>query len=171
MLRRRVCAGCEVVVLAVAVVLGGLDGCAPDAPHGEAVALVRTHFPQHADRVLGTASGAPLVAVPDGGGFVPATPQGPDPVKSAEAALTRRGGLAGRFPAGGDGAVRFSLPDGFAAEVRETGLGGPGGCSAARWSTSATAGGGSFWSATEGGLRGVAARAGGRRRRRWRPGR
>jgi hypothetical protein len=45
----------------------------------------------------------------------------PDPLKAAELALGARGGLRAAFPAAGDGPVRFTLPDGFALQVREPG--------------------------------------------------
>jgi hypothetical protein len=95
--------------------------CAPKTHHDAPVALLQARFPAHAERVLGVAGGTVLAAAADGSGFVPAPLAGADPVKAAEAALTARGGLRSSFPPRGDGAVRLSLPDGFAIEAREHG--------------------------------------------------
>ena len=140
----------EVLVLAVVVLLGVLAGCAPDARHEATVALLRTHFPQHADRVLGASGPRGLAAMPDGT-FAPTPRAEPDPVRAAEAALAARGGLHATFPARGDGAVRMTLPDGLAIEVREVGL-----HAAARLARGAVvyehgSAGASFWSVADGG--------------------
>jgi hypothetical protein len=125
-------------------------GCAPESPRAAPTALLRAHFPQHADRVLGV-GGPGLVATPDGRGFVPAPPAGVNPVTAAEATLAQRRGLRAVLPARGDGAVRMSTPDGFTIEIRETGLTAPGRLDGGAVAYDRGHGEGSFWSATDGG--------------------
>jgi WD40 repeat protein len=136
----------HVLALAVPAVLGVVNGCAPDALDGGAVALLRAHFPQHADRVLGAGGSRAIVAMPDGS-FAPVPRAEPDPLRAAEAAVAMRGGLNATFAPDGEGALRLGLPGGFAVEVREAGLRGAG-----RVHGGAVAydrhGGASFWSAT-----------------------
>jgi fibronectin type 3 domain-containing protein len=111
---------CWMAFMGMALALFGAT-CTRDTHDNAPTALLQARFPAHADRVLGAAGGTALVAAADGNGFVPAPPAGTDPVKAAQAALTARGGLRSILPAKGDGAVRFSLPDGFAIEAREQG--------------------------------------------------
>ena len=127
--------------------------CTPDTHPDAPVALLQARFPAHADRVLGAAGGTELVAAADGNGFVPAPPAGADPVKAAQAALAARGGLRSSFPPKGDGAVRFSLPDGFAIEARERGARGAGRIQGNAVVYDHGEGAGtSFWNATASGL-------------------
>jgi hypothetical protein len=138
------------MTLAICAMLLAL-GCAPESLPGVPGSLLRAHFPHHADRVLGV-GGPALVTAPDGRGFVPAPPEALDPVKAAEAALAQRRGLRAVFPSRGDEAVRMTLADGFAIEVREVGLTGLGRIE--RGAVVYERGGGgeaSFWSATAGG--------------------
>jgi hypothetical protein len=57
-------------------------------------------------------------------GFVPRPPPGLEPLKAAEVSLSTRGGLRLNLPPDGSAPAGFSLPGGFAVEVRERGLGG-----------------------------------------------
>jgi hypothetical protein len=102
---------------------------------------LRWLFPGRAAQVL---AGDEFSATPRG--FVPRPPPGLDPVKAAEASLLARGGLRLSLPSDGGGLAGFSLPGGFALEVRERGLGGK-----ARSLKSAVAysrpGGESYWTA------------------------
>jgi MYXO-CTERM domain-containing protein len=125
-------------------------GCAPEPSDGAPVGRLRERFPQHADQVLGARSSTVLVA--RDGAFAPAPRDEPDPLKGAAAALALRGALRAVFPARGDGAVRLTLPDGFAFEVREVGLAGAGHLARGALVYPHPAGAGaSFWSATAAG--------------------
>jgi len=91
--------------------------CVSEAPAD----LLTQHFPEQAATVLGGDG-----FVPSDEGFAPAPPQGADPVKQAEQALSSRGGLRLDLPKAGAAAVTFTLPDGFRLQVTELGAGGEG---------------------------------------------
>jgi hypothetical protein len=139
--------GFTTLVVALATVAVG--GCAPDARPATTVALLEAQFPHQALRVLGGAT--PLVRAPDGRGFVAAPPRGADPVAAATTALTHRRGLRAVFPPTTDGAVRLSLPGGFAVEVREAGRSAPGRVERGAVVYVHGDGAASFWSATDAG--------------------
>ncbi|WP_437480304.1 kelch repeat-containing protein [Sorangium sp. So ce1014] len=123
--------------------LAGGAGCGPEAPAG---VKLRQQFPDQAAQVL-EASEA-FVAV--NGGFSLASLSDPSRELDIEAALLRRGGLHAVLPARGEGEIRFHLPGGFEARVRELDAEGEGEL-AERAVAYPRKGGTSFWSAIDAG--------------------
>ncbi|KYF79046.1 hypothetical protein BE17_26230, partial [Sorangium cellulosum] len=121
------------------VMLALLLGCSEAADPLDA-RFLRRQFPEQADAILQ----GPLAFAPAGDGF-----EAPQPL---DVRLDRAGagGLPFRFPRDGDGAVRFSLPDGSEAQVRELGATGAGEIEEGAVAY-ARAGGTSFWTALEDG--------------------
>ncbi|WP_438039012.1 kelch repeat-containing protein [Sorangium sp. So ce128] len=123
--------------------LAGGAGCGPEAPAG---VKLRQQFPDQAAQVL-EASEA-FVAV--NGGFSLASLSDPSRELDIEAALLRRGGLHAALPARGEGEIRFHLPGGFEARVRELDAEGEGELTE-RAVAYPRKGGTSFWSAIDAG--------------------
>ncbi|WP_437960169.1 kelch repeat-containing protein [Sorangium sp. So ce119] len=120
-------------------VLAVLLGCSEIADPLDARAL-RRQFPEQADAILQ----GPFAFTAASGSF--------EPVRSFEAPEDRPGEAAPRprFPMHGDGALRFPLPDGTEALVRE--LGAAGEAAVAENAVAyARRGGASFWTALEDG--------------------
>lgn len=108
---------------------------APQAPPEPAAAVsLRAAFPEHAAKVL-EANDAFAVAEQ---GFEPA----------ARALPAARRGLSVRLPRSGSAPIRFALPSGFTAEVRERDMAGEG-VIAGRAIAYPRAGGTSYWAATD----------------------
>ncbi|WP_437759300.1 kelch repeat-containing protein [Sorangium sp. So ce1389] len=116
-----------------------LLGCSEAADPLDARSL-RQQFPEQADAILQ----GPLAFALAGDGF-----EAPEPF-DVRPDRTGAGGLPFRFPRDGDGAVRFSLPDGSEAQVRELGATGAGEIEGGAVAY-ARAGGTSFWTALEDG--------------------
>ncbi|WP_437281094.1 kelch repeat-containing protein [Sorangium sp. So ce375] len=123
--------------------LTGGAGCASEPPAG---VNLRQQFPDQAAQVL-EASEA-FVAV--NGGFSLAAIRDPGRELDIEAALQRRGGLHAALPARGEGEIRFHLPGGFEARVRELDAEGEGEL-AERAVAYPRKDGTSFWSAIDAG--------------------
>ena len=90
--------------------------CLLNRPCARPEARVSRLFPAQAAQVL---SGEGFSHVADG--FVPRQTSRQDPVKAAEASLSSHGGLRVTLPNDGNDPITFSLPGGFAVEVRERG--------------------------------------------------
>ncbi|AUX44200.1 uncharacterized protein SOCE26_056640 [Sorangium cellulosum] len=121
----------------------GGAGCAlgPEQPAGDDL---RQQFPDQAAQVL-EASEAFVAAE---GGFALASTRDPGRELDIEAAFQRRGGLHAALPARGEDEIRFHLPGGFEARVRELGAEGEGEL-AGRAVAYPRKGGTSFWSAID----------------------
>ncbi|WP_437602871.1 kelch repeat-containing protein [Sorangium sp. So ce590] len=121
------------------VTLALLLGCSEVADPMDA-RLLRRQFPEQADAILQ----GPFAFAPADDGFEAPRPLDVPPARAGA------GGLRSRFPRRGDGAVRFPLPDGAEALVRELGATGAGELAEGAV-TYARAGGASFWTALDDG--------------------
>ncbi|WP_437683356.1 Kelch repeat-containing protein [Sorangium sp. So ce131] len=119
--------------------LATLLGCSDVADPLDARAL-RRHFPEQADAILQ----GPVAFTVAGDVFEAMRPA------DALAAPAGAAGLRARFPSDGADALRFPLPDGSEAQVRELGAAGDGEV-AERAMAYPRAGGTSFWTALEDG--------------------
>ncbi|XYI01869.1 kelch repeat-containing protein [Sorangium sp. So ce1128] len=121
------------------VMLALLLGCSEAADPLDA-RLLRRQFPEQADAILQ----GPLAFAPADDGFEAPLPLDVHPDRAGT------DGLPFRFPRDGDGAVRFSLPDGSEVQVREPGATGVGELEEGAVAY-ARAGGTSFWTALQDG--------------------
>jgi N-acetylneuraminic acid mutarotase len=106
-------------LLAGSAIAAGVAGCTMGAEPPTADDL-RLHFPDQAAQVLGTSEA--FVAVEGSFGLASTSA----PTGDVEALFRRRGGLHAAMPAHGDDELRFHLPGGFEARVREIGAEGEG---------------------------------------------